>query len=469
MSRSPISLSTYAMIDGREVRCDLDGRLEGSRKRSDGPFKLRWREDVEEDGVRSRVQRAKSCSTLAALRALHSKTQQALEAGEVAPEAKARPIPTVAALDQIALGWLRFKAAKGRASGTIIVYKSCMARIFKTIRSVRGIADDVAVPASLLSVTLFSELQTSWRTEDAAALRTRKKVTSSKVRRKMAHGAQAHAASPWRIYDLSLILYKVWQWAASQPAEWPGVPAAPQDRDLVLPRVPPRPPAPDAPTWAEMDAVVRRAYAHSRDLGDILAGERCTGLRVDQVESIRRRAIDVKRATLIVEVGKSEAEKAEQREIPIPRGLLDLWKERITATKADDFLFPNPQRVEGYVVVDTRVEGELWTSAEQAGEVRPGILKPRTRRKGRPNHALRAGYMAGLEAVTADVKGQKVRLIDDKVIDRLVGHHPTSTRDKHYSPPTPDQLQAAVSFVPAIDLVGPVREDVDDNLVQLSA
>ena len=66
------------------------------------------------------------------------------------------------------------------------------------------------------------------------------------------------------------------------------------------PPVPARPGAPEAPTWAECDAVVRRAYTIDTQLGDVLAGERLTGLRVEQVVGIRRRAIDPIRMTLVV-------------------------------------------------------------------------------------------------------------------------------------------------------------------------
>ena len=74
--------------------------------------------------------------------------------------------------------------------------------------------------------------------------------------------------------------------------------------------------------------------------------------------------------------------------------------------------------------------------------------------------------MAGLESLTAEVEGHDVRLVADKVIDYLVGHHAVTTRDRHYAPPTPKQLKAAVSLVPAIDLVG-AESGVADNVVRL--
>jgi hypothetical protein len=459
MARNAISLSTYALVLGSETRCDTNGHVltkvgngkaahdVRSKKPHPGPFKIKWREDVEQGGARERVQRSKTCSTLAAFQELHRKTLHALEAGEVAPEAKARSIPTVAALDQIALAWLVDKKSQ-RKIGTIDVYKSSLKRIFETIRTVRKIPDDVAVAATVLSVSLFSDLRTIWKAEDDLA--TAKK-------------AGGRFASPWRRYDLSLVLYTGWKWAASQPLEYPGVPPAPQDPSLVLPTTPPRPRAPTPATWEEMDAIVGRAYDHDVIYGDLLLGERSLGLRVGQIEGIRRGAINVARSVLVVEIGKSEAEEAEQREVPIPAFLLDAWMHRIAACRSDDdYIFPASTRAtksKHFVHHGDVVKG-FFDAACAAGEIREGIYKPRTHRKNRTTHGLRAGYMAGLEAMTIGYDGEDVRLVPDKVIDYLVGHHPQTTRDRSYVPPSQEQLERAAARVPVPSLSAGALDNV---------
>lgn len=248
-----------------------------------------------------------------------------------------------------------------------------------------------------------------------------------------------------RRYHLSGFLYAVWSFASSQPVKFAMVPPL-VDRTLVIPPVPAQPGAPEAPTWAECDAVIRRAYALSNELGDFLVGERLTGLRVSQVAGIRRRAIDPVRCTVQVEVGKSAAEQAEMRTVPVPRALIEVWMPRIA--KLTDL--PDARLFD--VAPDGALVHDLWEDAEQAGEVRPNIVDPLSRRKGRPNHAFRAAYMAGLQALTVEIDGSPVQRVSDRVIDFLVGHRPMDTRARHYAPPTPAALVAAVGLVSPIDL-----------------
>lgn len=56
-----------------------------------------------------------------------------------------------------------------------------------------------------------------------------------------------------------------------------------------------------------------------------------------------------------------------------------------------------------------------------------------------------------------------VRIHDDKTIDFLVGHAPTTTRAKAYVPPSEKRLRAAVDSLPGIDF----RRDAVDNVVAL--
>lgn len=132
MARNSISTSTYALVDGSEVPCDRDGHVltrnaDGtttrSRKAHKGKFKLRWREDVQEGGVRSRAQRSRTFTTVDAMRDQYDRVVGALERGQVVPEPAAKEIPIVAALDQAALAWFRAKAAR-RKKSSLAKYKA---------------------------------------------------------------------------------------------------------------------------------------------------------------------------------------------------------------------------------------------------------------------------------------------------------------------------------------------------------
>ena len=397
-----------------------------------GPFKVRWREDVIEDGISKRVARSQVVTDKGACDALIGKLRRALETGEVYAPA-ARVVTTPGNLEHAAVEWLRFQRSRNRKETTIVKYQSAMARIMGTIRKLRNIRSDAMIPVTVLSIGLFTELRNTWITEDA-------KATAGKTRKS--------AACPMRRYDLSGELLQVWSFAASQPAAYALVPPL-VGAAMVLPPVPARPGAPTAPTWAECDAIIRRAYRVSHDLGDVLAGERLTGLRVEQVARIRRGALDANTRTLMVEVGKSEAEEVEKRRIPVPASLIEVWRERLAA-------HPDPDEcIFGSFHTDTDTLGRLWAEAEAAGEVRPNIFRPMTRRKGRPNHAFRAAYMAGLEGLTVELPGRLVREVEDRTIDYLVGHAPPDTRGRSYAAPPWPLLLAAVDAVDPIETESP--------------
>jgi integrase len=443
MARNTISLSTYAIIQREEVPCDLDGRIvedgKPTRKRHDGPFKVIWREWVEDDGARTRQKRSRNVSDVSAMRDVYGKVQAALERGEVPPEPQARVIPTIANLELVAVAWLNFQAAHGAALGTLKGHRYDLIRIFRTIRKLRSIPADASVPASSLSVPLVTEMQCAWRASDAGG----------KGRSRGGGLVETH------IYGLCTVVKQVWRWAAAQPTEYPGVPPVPAD-ELIRPRPPIALGAPEAPTWGEVDAVIRRAYEGSQAYGDLLLCMRMTGLRHTQAASIRRSAIDVAHATLrVIEGSKSAVEKAEMRRVPVPRQLLDAWVGRLSATAPGDYIFPALRGGRlGHMEVQDSTIRRWWAAAVAAGEVRAGIVDPPNRRINRPCHAFRAAYIAGLEAATVEVHGRVVRVVEDKTIAFLVGHHPSSTKDRHYSPTAWSTLEMAVALVPPYDPTG---------------
>lgn len=205
--------------------------------------------------------------------------------------------------------------------------------------------------------------------------------------------------------------------------------------------------------------MVRRAFEVDEDLGLVVATMRCTGLRVGQVEPLKPEDFDVKAGTMVVRVGKSRQEKAEQRKIAVSPVLVELLREKIEDTKPGGFLFPAvPGRKSGHRDVSSMLMHELWNAAVEAGEARAEVGDPTQRRKGRPNHAFRAAFMTGLEQAG----------VRDKVLDFLVGHHPESVRDRSYVPPDVLELREAVGLVPELELGGPGAADARAGVVSIA-
>lgn len=186
---------------------------------------------------------------------------------------------------------------------------------------------------------------------------------------------------------------------------------------------------------------------------------RYTGLRADQALNIKRRDIDLENARLTVTAGKSRAEKAEQRTIPISRHLVNELTSWIGPYRPGDWLFP----ARGKVGAESRAPVEpgfftlAWEAATAAGQAREIAWKPESREHARPEHAFRAAFQAHMRALG----------IMDEVIDALVGHHGRSTRGKHYAGNETlwERMEDAVKLLPAIDW-GSAQ---DGKVVQLRA
>lgn len=167
-----------------------------------------------------------------------------------------------------------------------------------------------------------------------------------------------------------------------------------------LPRAPRTPTK--APTWAEMDAVI--AQLGSPDVESrgrlqrdvtyhvlVAAIERCTGLRVSQVERLRVGDVDHADAVLTFrgELGKSHAERA-GRLIPLAPPLMPVLRALCEGRAADETLVP----ARGDVARQNRRERvkEAWKKTEAAAQIFGG----------RPNHAFRKGFVSGLARAGVD-------------------------------------------------------------------
>ena len=376
-------------------------------------FRVRWREWIEEDGKRKRVDCGRVVHSREAAIELQGKVLRALETVGFYRE-ETRPVEAVASFEAAGAAWLRHKAARGCAAATIRRYGGALDRFFRSVRARRGLADDVVVRTDMLSRELFADLQIGWRRE---------------------------GLSESTVYGTARIALDVWNWAADDPETYPGLAAPPRDASRVLPR-PPAYAAPVPPTLEEADACLRHLAKNAyiaRPAGIVM---RYTGLRVSQVLGIEVGDLDLARAELRVRTGKSRREKAEQRTIPVSRHLVDevvTWVadrapgDRLVKRRRDQRAPDTMNHLPGQPLANG------WEGACAAGEARREVWAPPNREIARPEHAFRAAFQAFME-------GQGVR---DSVIDYLVGHSPSSVRGRHYAPPTPEQLREAVALLPA--------------------
>jgi integrase len=369
-----------------------------------GRFKLRWRELVaDESGRPTRgadgrlVRRARSLTVVgkdARDEAVGRIRRALLDEGTY--EVPAVVEETVANLEQAALAWIAWKRTRC-STGSVRRYIQHMARFFAAVRSVRAIPLSAAVRADVLSRDLLTEVVGAW---------------------------QAEGLSESFVYGVSRSALEMWRWASDDPVNYPGVPVPPREAKAVLPR-PPVYVAPAAPTLAEADACLRHLpvdAVQSRRIGAFL---RYTGLRIFQVNALRRRDLDLEARTLTITEGKSRAEKAERRVVPVSRHLIGEVRGWVEALPPDALLFSAWGVVgdERRASIRPEVFRAAWEEATRWDGVREVAWKPANRKIARPEHAFRAAFQAAL----------RLAGVGDEVIDALVGHHGQGTRGRHYA------------------------------------
>lgn len=394
-----------------------------------GRFKVRWRELVPgedgqpkrgADGRLARRSRSLTVEGKDARDELVARVRRALlEEGEYQPPT-ASEAPVVANLESAALAWTVYKATRCTPS-SVALYRQHMKAFFDAVRALEGIAANRVVSASILSRDLLTRV----------------------VRR-----LQEAGRSESHVYSVARSVLEMWRWAADDPGNYPGIPTPPREAKAVLPQ-PPIYAAPPAPTMAECDAALRHLPAdaiQSRRIGTML---RYTGLRIFQVVNVRRRDLDLGNGLLTVTTGKSRAEKAEMRTIPVCRSLIAEIQPWVAELPANALLFPAWGVIGSERKAGIRPEtfAAAWREAVRWGEAREVAWKPANRKTGRPEHAFRAAFQAALRLAGTS----------ETVIDELVGHHGKTVRSRHYA--AGDTLlapmRAAVDSLPPIDWTGP--------------
>lgn len=393
-------------------------------------FKVRWRELV--PGLDGRPERGEDGRLKRRLRSLTVEGKDArdeamarirralVEEGEYQSPA-ASPIPEVANAEQAAVAWIAYKATRcSRAS--VARYAQHMRRFFEAVRKVRSLGENKVVPFSILSRDLLVAVVRSW---------------------------QVAGLSESFVYGCSRSALEMWRWASDDPATFPGVPTPPREAKAALPP-PPLYVAPPAPTLSECDAALRHLPLDARETRRIGTFLRYTGLRIFQVVRIRRQDLDFEEGTLTVTTGKSRAEKAEMRTIPVARALLSEIQEWAEPLPPGELLFPvwGKRGDERPASIRPEVFGRAWAEAVKAGEAREVAWKPVNRKTCRPEHAFRAAFQARL----------RLAGVAEPVIDVLVGHHGKTIRARHYAGAESvfPQMRAAVDALPPIAWAWPM-------------
>ncbi len=342
------------------------------------------------------------------------------------PEEEAVPEVPIANLETASLAWLRWKETRCTA-GSCEVYTQHARRLFAAVRKIRGVPKSNPIGVDLLSRDLVTQAVLLWQKE---------------------------GLSESTVYGLARSVLELWRWASDDPAQWHGVPTPPREPKALLPR-PPIYVAPPAPTLAEADACLRYLpldATQSRRIGTFM---RFTGLRVHQVAAIRRQDLDLEARTLTITTGKSRAEKAAHRTVPIARHLLNEIGGWVAGVAPGGLLFPRwgLESEDKPASIRPELFRAAWEEATRFNEAREIAWKPANRKTGRPEHAFRACFQAVLRELRAS----------EEVIDALVGYQGRSTRDRHYAGHDSllDRMREAVDGLPPIDWRGPTVMSLD--------
>lgn len=380
-----------------------------------GRWRIRWRETVEEDGQRRRVQRSKVVETQASAIEVQRNVLQCIERGQLYEREAVRVIPRVATVDAVFDGWLAAQEARGVSEGSLRIYDWQVAKILELFRELGSVRDGEQVPGEWLTRDGIVQLTNKLRADDYAETTVNDTVRTAVV---------------------------AWGWASDDPLAYPGLQPAPRDTSTLRTR---RPlfEAPPAPTMAECDAVLRRLrpLAHCSIARPAAVLMRCTGLRASQVLSIQARDVMLESGRLWVRAGKSRREKT-GRTVPIAPVLVEYLTKLLERCGEPEEKLLWTRKGAKRSTVPHQTLHAVWQAATEAGEVRAEAWAPESREHARPCHAFRAAFQSHL--VEHGVR--------DEVIDLFVGHAGT-LRGRHYVAIGArwKAMVEAAALIPAID------------------
>ena len=327
-------------------------------------------------------------------------------------EHRARYAPPASLVDGM-LAWLDAAEKDGLAASSARLYRGLVTTLAEAIYEATGTPETEPLPVTILGRPLFDKLK--------PILQRRGETLPRRA---------------------LLQLWNTWGWLADDPSTWTHIPARPSTKRGYIPKGHVYGPT-IAPTLAHCDAALRHLQL-SRSRNDSLGLAlimRYTGLRLRQVQAIRREDIDLKAGTLTVRTGKSAQERAAMRRVPLPRHLMGeaLFRALIEGRSADERVIH---------AENTSSIRKAWEAATKAEEVPRHTWAPPNRILARPDHAFRAALQAHLtsERVAPDI------------INYLVGHA-QGLRGTHYGRDLDEEARAAVDGLPPVDWTGPEQPE----------
>ncbi len=317
---------------------------------------------------------------------------------------QARYAPPATLLDGM-LAYVAAAEADGLRASSAATYRATVPLLAEGIHEVTCIAHTAPLPVTLLNRRLFDALK-------PVLARRGKTVPHAYLR----------------------VLWAAWGWMADDPVGWPQTPPRPSAIRGYVPMATPYGRT-VAPTLEHADACLRRLRARRTSADTLLAVVmlRYTGLRLRQVTGIAREDLDVSAGTLLVRHGKTRAERAEMRTVPLAQALR---AEPIFASAVSS------GARQGLLLRCSSPRSTVFAAWEDASEldgVPRHVWAPPNRINARPEHAFRAAFQAQL---TADK-------VPGDVVDFLVGHQ-GDLRGTHYGRDLAADARAAVDGLPPI-------------------
>jgi hypothetical protein len=317
---------------------------------------------------------------------------------------RARHAPPATVLDGM-IAYIAAAEADGLRASSAATYRATVPLLAEAIHEVTRIPETAPLPVTLLNRRLFDALK-------PVLARRGQTVPHAYLR----------------------VLWAAWGWLADDPTGWPQTPPRPSSLRGYVPSAAPYGRT-VAPTLEHADACLRRLRARRASEDTVLAVVilRYTGLRLRQVTGIAREDLDLSAGTLLVRHGKSRAERAEMRTVPLAAGLRaePLFRAAVSAEAGKGPLLrcSNPRAT----------VFSSWEDASELDGVPRNVWAPPNRINARPDHAFRAAFQAHLAA--GKVAGD--------VVDFLVGHR-GDLRGTHYGRDLDADARAAVDGLPPI-------------------
>jgi len=410
-----------------------------------GKHRIRWRE-IDTDGKKV-AQSWTFYGTPAEAKVMAIQISQAIQTtGHFErPDDSARPTqparPNTAELTDLFAAFYDWRInVKGARGSTLKTIAGALLAFERALRATQGIQQDDPIPVTMLTTRTCTEVLAWMRVTPTPSPKGRRRRDGSPAR---PSGKRRKPPGGNRLNQIMRYVHQAWVWGADEGEDaWPGLPTPPRQKSRIVPE-PPVPSDPlEAPSWAEMDMLVRAARTLTRpesaDVGDIFEVARGLGLRIGQVIGLEvgdfrgLRRTDTTMVRIRPELGKTKQER-KGRTVPVAPVLEPLLLRLTEGRSPSQGLFDRDHPINPYTL-------KTIIKRASAEGLRPEVYTANERGNTRATHFMRAGFIHGLQVVGAP----------KKAVQRLVGHVASDTADGSYDPATLQMLIDAVERVPSV-------------------